>query len=84
MIYMTMRLYYWYFSKNSKYCRFGIVTVSNKDDVTKKTYDYFEDQLVEDQKVFSSCHRNNRRFYKRPAQINKDQGSCAFQMHGTS
>jgi nicotinamide-nucleotide amidase len=46
-----------------------------KDDVTKKTFcDYFEDQLVEDQKVLAHVTEMIEGFYKRPiTQINKDQ-----------
>ena len=46
-----------------------------KDDVTKKTFcDYFEDQLVEDQKVLAHVKEMIEGFYKRPiTQINKDQ-----------
>jgi nicotinamide-nucleotide amidase len=46
-----------------------------KDDVTKKTFcDYFEDQLVEDQKVLAHVTEIIEGFYKRPiTQINKDQ-----------
>jgi nicotinamide-nucleotide amidase len=46
-----------------------------KDDVTKKTFcDYFEDQLVEDQRVLAHVTEIIEGFYKRPiTQINKDQ-----------
>jgi nicotinamide-nucleotide amidase len=46
-----------------------------KDDVTKKTFcDYFEDELVEDQKVLAQVTKIIEGFYKRPiTQINKDQ-----------
>jgi nicotinamide-nucleotide amidase len=46
-----------------------------KDDVTKKTFcDYFEDELVVDQKVLAHVTEIIEGFYKRPiTQINKDQ-----------
>jgi nicotinamide-nucleotide amidase len=46
-----------------------------KDDVTKKTFcDYFEDELVVDQKVLVHVTEIIEGFYKRPiTQINKDQ-----------
>jgi nicotinamide-nucleotide amidase len=46
-----------------------------KDDVTKKTFcDYFEDELVVDQKVLAHVTQIIEGFYKRPiTQINKDQ-----------
>jgi nicotinamide-nucleotide amidase len=61
--------------KTSKYRGFGYCHWRfgpTKDDVTKKTFcDYFEDELVEDQKVLA-CYQNYRRVYKRPiTQINR-------------
>ena len=46
-----------------------------KDDVTKKTFcDYFEDELVVDEKVLQHVTQLIEGFYKRPiTQINKDQ-----------
>ena len=46
-----------------------------KDDVTKKTFcDYFEDELVVDEKVLQHVIQLIEGFYKRPiTQINKDQ-----------
>ncbi len=46
-----------------------------KDDVTKKTFcDYFEDELVVDQKVLTHVTQIIEDFYKRPInQMNKDQ-----------
>jgi len=46
-----------------------------KDDVTKKTFcDYFEDELVVDQKVLTHVTQIIEGFYKRPInQMNKDQ-----------
>jgi nicotinamide-nucleotide amidase len=46
-----------------------------KDDITKKTFcDYFEDQLVADEKVLAHVTQLIESFFKRPiTQINKDQ-----------
>ncbi|EIA08196.1 CinA family nicotinamide mononucleotide deamidase-related protein [Flavobacterium frigoris] len=46
-----------------------------KDDITKKTFcDYFEDELIVDQKVLAHVTEMIEGFYKRPiTQINKDQ-----------
>ena len=46
-----------------------------KDDVTKKTFcDYFEDELIVDQKVLAHVTELIEGFYKRPiTQMNKDQ-----------
>ncbi|WP_125723226.1 competence/damage-inducible protein A [Flavobacterium ustbae] len=46
-----------------------------KDDVTKKTFcDYFDDELVVDQKVLAHVTELIEGFYKRPiSQLNKDQ-----------
>jgi nicotinamide-nucleotide amidase len=45
-----------------------------KDDVKKTFCDYFEDELVEDQKVLAQVTKIIEGFYKRPiTQINKDQ-----------
>ncbi len=63
-----------------------------KDDITKKTFcDYFEDQLVMDQKVLDHVTRLIEGFYQRPiTQINKDQAlvpskcTVLFNKNGTA